>query len=233
MYVCIYLWWPIYLFNTHNISQYSPYLPLSNQPLGRPGRAVSPDRQANAFGLSSQLVEVEQVQSLPTAERDGTLRNAKMLRMRDFPLAQDDPRDVLSICRFMTYMYNIYTYILDEFFILDLPASRKSAQPAFRWQDRRFCCFQATLQHSVCYSQKIYIGMHTLSYKTLSYTSTGTIQLHVCSDSFWFFLILSDSFWFFLILSDSFWFFLILSDSFWFFLILSDSFWFFLILSDL
>ena len=79
MYVFIYD--DIFIYNTHNISQYSPYLPLSNQPLGchchwfqgrpgRPGRAVSPDRQANAFGLSSQLVEVEQIQSLPAERRN-------------------------------------------------------------------------------------------------------------------------------------------------------------------
>ena len=100
----------------------------------------------------------------------------------------------IYICIIYIYILKyLYTYILDVFYILDLPASRKKCSTCFSMrksrQDRRFCCFKATLQHAVCYSQKIYIGMHTLSYNTHTYTSTGTIQLHVCSDSFWFFLI--------------------------------------------
>jgi hypothetical protein len=86
----------------------------------------------------------------------------------------------------MYFRYNIY--------ILDLPASRKTCSTCFSMgdfrQDRRFCCFQATLQQSVCYSQKIYIGMHTLSYNTLSYNTHTLVQYSFVSVLyFWFFLI--------------------------------------------
>jgi hypothetical protein len=96
----------------------------------------------------------------------------------------------------LKYLHLYLRCILDiiYIYILDLPASRKTCSTCFSMgdfrQDRRFCCFQATLQQSVCYSQKIYIGMHTLSYNTLSYNTHTLVQYSFVSVLyFWFFLI--------------------------------------------